>query len=62
MAALYYAAPLDWLFAIPFILMVWYALDREVVRYYRLKARRQEIAMRRDADEDLDFFVWPKAQ
>lgn len=39
-AALYYHAPLDFLFAIPFVLMVWYALDREVVRYYRQKDAR----------------------
>lgn len=63
MAALYYNAPFDTFFWIPWILLVWYAIDREVVRYYRNKARRrEEIAIRREAREDLDFFVWPKAQ
>lgn len=28
----YYSAPLDILFAIPLVLLVWYALDREVRR------------------------------
>ena len=42
-AALYYQAPLDVLFIIPWLLLVWYAIDREVVRYYRQKeARRQQ--------------------
>ena len=31
MIATYYTHTFDWLFVIPFVLLVWYALDRAVV-------------------------------
>ena len=31
MIATYYTHTYDWLFVIPFVLLVWYALDRAVV-------------------------------
>lgn len=40
--ATYYAAPFDTFFAIPFVLMVWYAIDREVVRYYKQRREARE--------------------
>lgn len=42
MAATYYSAPYDIFFVIPFVLLVWYAVDREVVRYYRQRREARE--------------------
>lgn len=51
-AALYYSAPYDTFFAIPFILLVWYALDREVVKHFARKRIEQE----RTSEPD---WMWP---
>lgn len=51
-AALYYSAPYDTFFAIPFVLLVWYAADREVRKHFsrKHKARNESPTFGMDWD------------